>query len=103
MQFRLRFHALSEGRALAVKGESIFLGIFNALARFVGLIWVLGGLLGVVNSFIASDLRAAYFFAGAFFLVAGIGLMIAKRVTPEDLERVRQRVKTSSGRAARKE
>lgn len=69
--------------------ERPFIRILNFLARILGVIWVLGGVLFLFSAFIAQTNRLLFAGIGAFLLVAGIALLAAKSVTPADSDKVR--------------
>lgn len=81
-----------------MKLESISLRFFTYLARFVGAIWALGGVVFVVSAVVDPERRLVYLIVGAFFLVAGIALIVAKRPTAAEIERLKQSVAAAGGK-----
>lgn len=67
--------------------ERTYLKVINILARAVGVIWVLGGLVFLVSSIEVERDRVIYLAVSLFLLAAGTGLLLARPVRQRDLTR----------------
>jgi hypothetical protein len=87
------------------KGQTVtierpFIRGFNFLARMLGVIWVLGGVLFLLGAFIAQRYQLLFAGVGTFLLVAGIALLAAKSVTHADSDKVRHLIDRIKARRA---
>ena len=69
-----------------------FLRVFTFLARVVGAVFVLVGILFVLSAFAATTLKLPYLLSAVLLIVCGLGLVLAKGLTVADSERWRQRM-----------
>ncbi len=67
--------------------ERTYLKVINILARAVGVIWVLGGLVFLVSSFVIERDRVIYLVVSVFLLAAGTGLLLVRPARQQDLAR----------------
>lgn len=72
------------------KVEGPFFKVFRFLARLIGFIWILGGLVFLSSSFLVAEHKVLYAGVGVLFFMAGLALILAKPVAPKDLERFRR-------------
>jgi VIT1/CCC1 family predicted Fe2+/Mn2+ transporter len=76
--------------------EQQFLRGFNLLARIVGGIFLLGGIIFLASAYITDDLRIPYAVSGVLLTLFGVGLIFVKGAKKEDLERFKRFVEKNS-------
>ena len=64
-----------------------YLRFFTALARVIGVLFVLGGALLVTAGHQAPEERGVVIAMSAFVLLSGVGLLVARPVTSEQVRR----------------
>ncbi len=69
-----------------------FLRVLTLLARLVGAVFVLVGVLFVLSAFAATTLKLPYLLSAVFLIVSGLGLRLAKGPTVADSERWRRKM-----------
>ena len=69
-----------------------YLAVMTILARLLGGLWILGGILAVVTSFVESSSRVLYLFCGVFLIAVGLAFIFVKPVPVADSERWRRRM-----------
>jgi type II secretory pathway component PulM len=75
-----------------VKMQSFLLKVFSLLARVVGILSILGGIVALYSATLQPAERWINVGIGVFLLAAGFGLIVAKPATTRDIEKVRSLV-----------
>ena len=74
------------------RAKPAYLKVFTILARVVGVVFVLGGILFVLRVFVAATDKALCLAVAVFLIASGLGLIFARGPTVADNELWRRRI-----------
>lgn len=79
-------------RRIAVNFERAYIRFINVSARLFGGLALVAGIVFLVSAYAFEANRATYIVAGIFAIGLGVAVFMAKRITTENIARIRRRM-----------